>query len=116
MLRIEEMKKEIKSEKKIERAHADRLDQEKIVAQRTKELSLLNQEEHAYGLEAQQREQDFLAAQAIQDKKALEAKHAATKANLASLKRRDEIFKRNGESKMKLLKILQEREMEKLME
>ena len=71
LLRIEEMKKEIKAEKKIERAHADRLDQEKIVAQRTKELSLLNQEEHAYGLEAQQREQDFLAAQSIQDRKAL---------------------------------------------
>jgi len=41
LLRIEELKKSEKEEKKIERSFADRVDQEKIVAQRGKELELL---------------------------------------------------------------------------
>ena len=67
----------------IDREYADRLDQEKIVAQRSKELALLTQEEAAQKLEAQKRHQDFLVAKNAQDIKELQAKKAAIKLKVA---------------------------------
>lgn len=51
----------------------------------------------------------------VQERKALEAKHAAAKANLARLKKQDELMKRQAENKLRLLKIQQEKEQEKLL-
>jgi len=44
-------------------------------------------------------------AQAEQEKKAAAAKRAAIKANLARLKRKDALMKRNAESKLKIMKL-----------
>ena len=43
-------------------------------------------------------EQEFLAAQAVQETKAAAAKKAAAKANLARLKRKHELSRRKAES------------------
>jgi hypothetical protein len=51
----------------------------------------LQAEEAAQKCEAESKEQEFLAAQAIQEAKQAAARKAAAKANLARLKRRNEL-------------------------
>jgi len=51
-------------------------------------------------LEAEKMEQEFLAAQAVQETKAAAAKKAAAKANLARLKRKHELSRRKAEAQL----------------
>ena len=69
------------------------------------EMKLLQEEEAAKKAEAEEREQEFLQAQAAQETKAAAAKKAAAQANLARLKRKHELQRRNAEAKLKMLKI-----------
>jgi hypothetical protein len=50
-------------------------------------------------------EQEFLAAQAVQETKAAAAKKAAAKANLARLKRKHELSRRKAEAQLQMLKV-----------
>ena len=114
-MRMKELKDSINYEKEVGLAEEQRKQDEIVQKQEAEDLKLLQEEEAAKKQEAEIREQEFLMAQAVQEKKAATAKHAATRANLARLKRKDAIMKRNAEAKLKILKLQQETELEKLM-
>lgn len=67
-------------------------------------------------MEAEQKEQEFLAAQAIQETKQAAARRAAAKANLARLKRRNELQRTQAEAQLKLLRIHHQNEVESMMD
>jgi hypothetical protein len=100
-----ELKQNIELEKKIEQAEKERLQEEELQKKRQQELKRLQAEEAAQKAEAEQREQEFLAAQAVQEAKQAAARKAAAKANLARLKRRNELQRTQAEAQLKLLRI-----------
>ena len=51
-------------------------------------------------MEAEQKEQEYLAAAAIQETKQAAARKAAARANLARIKRKHELERRKAESKL----------------
>lgn len=80
-----------KYQKQIDKAEQDREMEEKLVAQRAEELKLLQEEEATKKANAEERENEFLQAQASQETRAAQAKKAAAQANLARLKRSHEL-------------------------
>ena len=89
------------------KAEEDRKDEETAGKLHSEEMKLLQEEEAAKKAEAEEREQEFLQAQAVQETKAAAAKKSAAQANLARLKRKHELQRRNAEAKLKMLKIKQ---------
>ena len=89
----------------IVKAEEDRKSEMEAGKLHAEEMKLLQEEEAAKKAEAEEREQEFLQAQAAQETKAAAAKKAAAQANLARLKRKHELQRRNAEAKLKMLKI-----------
>jgi len=114
--RQDELKKNIDLEKKIEQAEKERQEEEQLTKRRQEELKRLQAEEAAQKAEAEQKEQEFLAAQAIQETKQAAARRAAAKANLARLKRRNELQRTQAEAQLKLLRIKHQNELDAMLE
>ena len=81
------------------------------MAQRTKEIRLLQEEEAEAVLDAEKKENEFLASQSELESKSLKMKKASVKANIARLKKKSELKKRNGLQKYHLLKIKHDEEL-----
>ena len=92
-------------QKSILQAEEDRKNEEQAQKLHAEEMKILQEEEAAKKAEADEREQEFLQAQAAQETKAAAAKKAAAQANLARLKRKHGLQRRNAEAKLKMLKI-----------